>query len=378
MSQDIKKQELLQDALGLIDDDLLQEVDRVRRTPPKKTKPNWLRLGAIAACLCVLVGAAVAGGLMGGRSQANETAGANECAVITEATAEGGLEETAEEAADETMEKAEDEEATAEGATDAIAPASGETRVGGVTIAPLTVDLCDHPDADMDMEALFIYEGRCYVQYGTLADASHLIGEKLGTATGLIDEWTEEDGYVELAGSVFGDFYSVNGFDSDFVLCMPCENDTVEIYINNNDLTLYTGADILVDRFQIDGNFTAKTMSRERWYNSDGVPAELDEEATEQVWALVEALFEAPFVYVEDVQLPEGAKNIYDTELYHLYLQLDNGMMVHLRLFDGGYVQIDGLRPVCLQVDEGVFWMTVKYLDQTESSLCGVSLTEDE
>ena len=248
----------------------------------------------------------------------------------------------------------------------------------GVFVEPLMVDLCDHSDRIVDMIPFFIYQGRSYVYYGTLEDASQLIGGYLGTATGLIDEWTKEDGYVELAGSVMGDFYSVNGFDADFVLCMQRSDGAVEIFMNNNDITLYTGADLLQERFKVDGQFTAKCMSRDRWFNSKGAAYEMDEEGSEQIWALVEAMFDAPFVYTNDITLRGDADSIYDAELYHLYLHLDNGMVVHLRLFDGGYVQLDGLRPVCIQVEEEVFWQAIKAMDQTEDSLCGVPLMEDE
>ena len=34
--------------------------------------------------------------------------------------------------------------------------------------------------------------------------------------------------------------------------------------------------------------------------------------------------------------------------------------------------------PVCIQVEEEVFWQAIKAMDQTEDSLCGVPLMEDE
>ena len=375
--------EKLQDALGMLDDDLLLEVEKLRRMPQKKAKLPWQKLTAMAAGLFALVGAMFAARFFDSRPESADfltaggveslTEGAKSEKYIAEQTEDEcmAIEEAAEEDIEEWDELLEDESRSAVAGT-GVSPAAG------VVIAPLRVDLYAHPDKQIDMEALFIYDGRCYVQYGTLADASHLIGDHMGIATGLIDEWTEADGYVELAGSVKGDFYSVNGFDSDFVLCMPGESDSVEIYVNNNDLTLYSGADLLKERFKVDGNFLARCMSRQRWFNSIGSPYEMDAEGNEQVWALVEAMFEAPFVYVEDVELPDGAKSIYDTELYHLYLHLDNGMIVHLRLFDGGYVQLDGFRTVCLQVEKEAFGRAIEAMDRIENSLCGVPLEEDE
>lgn len=375
--------EKLQDALGMLDDDLLLEVEELRRTPQKRRAPLWHRLTAIAACLCTLVGAVYAARFMGGRAENEEFLMADGAGAVTEGAAEGVLTEDAAESEEAMAE----ETAAEEDAEDCFETSEGEKRQNaacgelpaatGVFVEPMVVDLCDHPDRIVDMIPFFIYQSRSYVYYGTLEDASQLIGGYLGTATGLIDEWTDEDGYVELAGSVMGDFYSVNGFETDFVLCMQRSDGAVEIYMNNNDITLYTGADLLQERFKVDGQFTAECMSRDRWFNSKGVPYEMDEEGNEQIWALVEAMFDAPFVYTDDITLRDDAENIYDTELYHLYLHLENGMVVHLRLFDGGYVQLDGLHSVCIQVEEEVFWQTIKTMDQTEESLCGVPLMEE-
>ncbi len=380
-----ENKEKLQDALGMLDDDLLLEVEELRRRPQKRRALQWHRLAAIAACLCMLVGAVYAGGFIGGRPENEEFLTADEAEMVTEGAAEEGV--LTEDAA-ESEEAMAEETAAEEDAEECFETSEGENRQNaaggalpaatGVFVEPLMVDLCDHSDREVDMIPFFIYQGRSYVYYGTLEDASQLIGEQLGMATGLIDEWTEEDGYIELAGSVMGDFYAVNGFENDFVLCMQRSDGAVEIFMNNNDITLYTGANLLQERFKVDGQFTAKCMSRDRWFNSKGVPYEMDEEGNEQIWALVEAMFDAPFVYTDDITLRGGADSIYDTELYHLYLHLDNGMIVHLRLFDGGYVQLDGLRPVCIQVDEKVFWQAIKAMDQTEDSLCGVPLMEGE
>ena len=70
-------------------------------------------------------------------------------------------------------------------------------------------------------------------------DSSKIVGEYLGTATGLIDEWTPRDGYVELAGSVEGDFYSVKGYEPSFLLCMQKEG-TVSLYVREGGTVSYT------------------------------------------------------------------------------------------------------------------------------------------
>ena len=60
-------------------------------------------------------------------------------------------------------------------------------------------------------------------------------------------------------------------------------------------------------------------------------------------------------MYTDDMPLDEGQKNIYDREIYHLFFRMNNGMTIHLRLYDCGYVRFAGLIPVCVKMDTGTF-----------------------
>ena len=370
--------EKLQDALGMLDDDLLLEVEKLRRMPQKRRSFQWHRLGAIAACLCVLVGSVFAGRWIkqGSRPESADYLTADGLETATEGAAEKKTENTTEDAIEEETptEEAEyievDNLERSEGEKSNTAAGAALPEAVGVTIEPLMVNLCDDPDVAADMVSLFIYQGRCYVEYTVLEGASQLVGEHLGTVTGLIDEWTQEDGYVDFAGTTSGDIYAVNGFDTDFVLCQIGMNESVVIYMNDNDITLYTGADLLEKRFKIDGSFKAKSISQPRW-TSSGVPYPLDEEATEQVYALVEVMLDSPFVYTEDAGLHGSA-------LYHLFLYLDNGMTINLRMYNGGFIMVDGMESVCIQVDPEVFSETIQCLRAVEDSMCGIPVMEGE
>ena len=105
------------------------------------------------------------------------------------------------------------------------------------------------------------------MQYEWLEDNGAIAGEPLGTATGLIDEWTPKDGYVELAGSVSGEFYTVNGFDPSFMLCMKHDDRRISTYICNSGITLKYGSDLYEDRLHLSkNNISAEYESRESWY----------------------------------------------------------------------------------------------------------------
>ena len=54
------KQEIISDAMGLIDDDIIESTDKIRQKPKHKKVP-WKRFVAMAACLCMAVSIIVFG-----------------------------------------------------------------------------------------------------------------------------------------------------------------------------------------------------------------------------------------------------------------------------------------------------------------------------
>ena len=226
----------------------------------------------------------------------------------------------------------------------------------GVVIPKMEVNLDKDSGAMADMLAFFIWQGRLYVEYERgLADVEFM-GDYLGTATGSIDEWSKKDGYVDFAGSINGDFYAVEGYDTSFMLCMKRENGLVSTFINDNDITLYTGADLFEERLHLSGNYeTVKYQTRDDWQRSTGVIAEIAEADLGIVERFVDAVNEAKFLLMKDVPLEEGEKSIYDREIYHMFFEMENGMTVHMRLYKGGYVRFQGLIPACVKVDADVF-----------------------
>lgn len=239
--------------------------------------------------------------------------------------------------------------------------ASQTAPTGGVYIPPAEVMLSVPDGMEMDMLGFFIYQGRVYVQYRVvrydLRVPDDAVGEYLGTATGMIDEWTKADGYVDYAGSVSGDFYAVEGFDPAFMLCMKQDDGGAIYYINDNGLTLNTGADLFEARLNVPGNIkSAAYQTRESWNYSAETPSRMSDAEVEQTAAFVDALCASPFMYIEDIPLENVNSNVYDEkEIYHLYIHLENGFTVHLRLFAGGYVNFAGLRDVCVQVEPEIF-----------------------
>lgn len=236
------------------------------------------------------------------------------------------------------------------------------TDEAGVTIPKMNVSLSS--DSDADMAAFFIYQGRCYVQYSQEENSEALVGEYLGTATGLIDEWTKSDGYVDFAGSISGDFYSVNGFSPTFMLCMKYSDGSVSTYINDNGLTLEKGSDLFEERLNLSGNYSEVLyQTREDWFYGSKEPTAHDSSLADTVGEFVNSINKAPFMFVSDIPLEKGEASVYDKQMYVLYFYMNNGLTVRLRLFEGGYVSFDGIRSVCVHVTDSAFNNLINLLE---------------
>lgn len=234
----------------------------------------------------------------------------------------------------------------------------------GVTIPQMEVSLSKSEASMADMIAFFIYNGHCYVQYKWLEDAD-IVGEYLGTATGLIDEWTPKEGYVDFAGSVQGDFFAVKGYDPSFMLCMKYATGEVLTYICDNGITLKYGAELYEDRLHLSGNYSAvQYETRESWNFSKQEFYHISGNDM-VVSSFVEQLDKAEFMPWDDVPKKEDmtASSIYDTEIYHVYFKMNNGTDIHLRLYRNGYVRFQGLLDICVQIPEDTFQSFVDMLD---------------
>lgn len=206
------------------------------------------------------------------------------------------------------------------------------------------------------MIPFFIYEDRVYVHYNNEVEhTKRLVGTYLGTATGLIDAWTKKDGYVNFAGSVKGDFYEVNGYEQEFMLCMPLENGDTWLFINDNDLLLQKGADIFEKYLHLSEKsyeafyMTNKVWNNEKTYEEKKIPVNTKD--YEKIENLLNAVNEGSVVLTKDVWKDCGINAFYDEkQLYHLYLEMEDGICIHLRIFEGGYVMFDGVSDVCVKI----------------------------
>ena len=289
------KGEQLLHALGEVDEEYLAQVDELRRMPPKKKRHTWI---SMAACLCLVAGVAM-WALQGGMGMPGKD-GAE--------TNSNGM--------------------------------SGSAQ--GIYVPPLEVEL---PQAEtetmIDMSGFFIYQGRLYAQVDVVEQGQNLVGEQLGESSGTIDEWTSENQYLDGTGSIGGPFYEAKGYDPQHLLCMVYDYG-VELFWNNCDITVSTGADILEEVFRLsDGIVQAEFQGESDFQGETGRTTSITR--LEQLEAWVDDLEQAPALSSAETDMGQC--------LGHLYLTKADGVTVHLRLMGNGYVQVAELPEVCWQME---------------------------
>lgn len=314
------KKENISDAMNMLSDDIIEETDRLRSGSAKsEAKQRRVKWGALAACMCLL-----AAGAFTWKFAANLQSG------IPAVSAP--------------------EDSRQNGISGVTVPDDG------VNIPKLDVSL--NADNVADMIGFFIYHGNCYTQYN-FVDNVDIIGEKLGTAIGLIDEWTPSNGYVEFAGSVSGDFYEVKGYDPSFMLCMKDERwdgkIDVLLFIRSTGSELKYGSELFEDRLHISENYSElRYEERDSWYYGKHQKIRL-EGNDKLIEKFIAELDSAEFFPRESVPLEEKYESIFDTKLYHLYLEMKNGVSVNFHFLQGGYVIFEGMSDICVKIPEETY-----------------------
>ncbi len=202
-----------------------------------------------------------------------------------------------------------------------------------------------------DMIGLVVYKGGIYTQaedyLGDEAEAiKNLVGEYLGHASGTIDEWSSQNDYAEEFASTYtGDVYSVNGYSTDFRICIcqevEGENGEAVLWIQFlerlNGIGITYGGDIFKDRLKMPGNWSkVEYISHSDWDMGGGEYVQIPGVTPEDIDAFISQLCSGKFEYAYETY-PE----IYSDEALkqgHLKFSMADGTEAELRLIEGGYV----------------------------------------
>jgi hypothetical protein len=209
------------------------------------------------------------------------------------------------------------------------------------------------------MIGLIVYNGKIYTQTRTdisPEDAKPLLGEKLGTTKGNIDEWSEQEAYDKEFASSIGikDVYSVIGYDKDFRIMTYQEQDGkqyVEFYENLNGITIISGEDVFGELNMVGNVSSAQYRTFSDWDNNIKNYQPIRD--LETLNTFVTELNKAkPFPRTQDSDPISNSRN--DEDFRELTVNLNDGSMVRLTLLRDGYIYY-GFMNVYFQMNQDVF-----------------------
>jgi hypothetical protein len=210
-----------------------------------------------------------------------------------------------------------------------------------------------------DMIGLIVYNGKIYTQTRTeidTEDAKAIIGDKLGTTKGTIDEWSKQEAYDEEFASTIGktDVYSVKGYDKDFRVMTYQEQDGkgyAEFYENLNGITINSGEDIFSELKMVGSISSAQYRTFSDWNNSIENYQPITDFETLNTF-VAELNKTKPFPRGQNSD-PIGNSRT-DEQFRELSIKLNDGSRVNLTLLKEGYIYY-GYMGVYFHMNEDVF-----------------------
>lgn len=226
--------------------------------------------------------------------------------------------------------------------TDKKVTTTPSTISSGQSINIPKIELGKTSGKSANLIGLIVYQGKIYTQSGTKIspeNAGKLLGEKLGTTKGNIDEWSAQKDYaVELASTTgISDVYTVKNYDKSFRIMTYVKqegNIYTEFYDCLNGITIKTGADVF-SKLKINNNISSARLQKfESWNNNKQEYKELKNLDTLNGF-VKELKNTTPYSQesLSDLFMQEG-----DSNQKFIYINLKDGSEVELRLFKDGYV----------------------------------------
>ncbi|MDQ0195032.1 hypothetical protein [Paenibacillus wynnii] len=210
-----------------------------------------------------------------------------------------------------------------------------------------------------DMIGLIVYNGKIYTQTATEIDSEDvkdLVGEKLGTTIGNIDEWSQQAAFdIELASTIGkSDVYAVIGYDKDFRIMTYSEHDGIiysEFFECLNGITVRDGGDVFGKLNMIGNVVRAQYQIYSDWYNS--VDQFYPIENVDLLNTFVEELNAAIPHLSQSVEKELGDFRNND-EYRQMTIQLKDGSKVSLVIIKDGYVYY-GFSSLYFKMDPELF-----------------------
>jgi hypothetical protein len=191
------------------------------------------------------------------------------------------------------------------------------------------------------MIGFVVYNDKMYTQAGTKIDidsANKLLGDKLGTAKGNIDEWSKASEIKKnFASSFCGDIYSVKGYDSSFrIIGISTNSDSgdkwAEIFECTKGITITSGKDVF-GKLKMQGNALSMTYVQE----SDHKTPIYSINDNKLMNTFIDALNNTTPYLFESNHIPNLDWNN-PADFRHIRIKLKDGCDVKLTLTKGEYI----------------------------------------
>lgn len=240
------------------------------------------------------------------------------------------------------------------------------------------------PNIEASRVPTLVYKGKVYLEAGTkitLEEGKALMDKKIGVTYSLFN-YIEDDGtsvgYVDLekledfAGPSEGDdVYTVKGYDDDFRLITYTKNNGVEyleLWECLNGMILSKGEDVfgLMKIKSNINNLKWDTFNNWNYGTPDPKEVNINETLDKFIDAVYDSIpfsledreFRNQFFYNEVEYYSEG-----EEKQKFLYLKLNDGTEIDMRLFSNGYVLYSAMPGFVFKVDDTIFNSMWDYLE---------------
>jgi hypothetical protein len=227
----------------------------------------------------------------------------------------------------------------------------------GVKIPPIQLP---KGNSKADMIGLIVYIGKIYTEAKTEIDAENaksILGEKLGTTKGNIEERSNKEAFDEEFASTIpiGNVYSVKGYDKNFRIMTYGERDGkpyAKFYENDNGITVNSGEDVF-GKLKMAGNITsAKYGTYNEWDQNDNLYHPIAD--LKVVNGFVEELNKTrPIPKGENSPLI-NTRNNHQEDFRELSIHLNDGTNVKLIVLKEGYIYY-GYMDVYFKMNDDIF-----------------------
>lgn len=251
----------------------------------------------------------------------------------------------------------------------------------GIFIPKIKFDISDDTAQACRAGGIIAYNDNMYTSKEriSLEKNPNLKGKSLGEVYNIMDLYMKSDYYLKATSTAMpylekfieeqtikqpntyiSDFigynsenaYELNGYDKDFRICTFNEKEnSITIFQRLNGINVKYGKDVFDDKLQIKDNFEkVEYQYYSDWYHGKKYYKEFKNVTIDDINIFLDEVNSAKFIDSSNL-------NLYSLNKKYalLYFTMTDGLIVKIRLIEGGYVIYDGLNNAAIKLDSETF-----------------------